>query len=129
MNVTAERLAEVKAVAIAESLTTAQAARTLAVSATTVRRMRERGSLYAFPHERQWRFPTWQFHGHAALPGVEELVAVVPLSMHPAFVRGMMLAPRPGLTDVETWTTPRRFLIDGGDPVRVAAIFETLAAL
>ncbi|MET4583755.1 excisionase family DNA binding protein [Conyzicola nivalis] len=129
MNVTAARLAEVKAVAIAESLTSAQAARTLGVSVSTVRRMREDLKLYAFPYGRQWRYPAWQFRSGAVIPGLEKLVPAITLSMHPAFVRGMMLAPRPRLADGETWTTPRSFLVNGGDPARVASIFEELAAL
>jgi len=129
MNVSTARLAEVKAVAIAESFTTAQTARTLAVSETTVRRMRENRKLYAFPYGRQWRYPAWQFRSGTVIPGLDTLVASIPLSMHPAFVRGMMLAPRPKLADGETWTTPRRFLISGGDPAQVASIFEELAAL
>jgi len=99
MNVSKSRLAEVKAVTIAESFTTSQTAQTLSVSEATVRRMRQNRKLYAFPYRRQWRFPDWQFHDGTPISGLETVVAAIPLSMHPAFVRGMMLAPRPRLGD------------------------------
>jgi len=129
MNVSAEKLAEVKAITVAESFTTLQTARILEVSRTTIQRHRQDGKLYAFPHGRQWLYPAWQFGAGATIPGLEVVIPAIALSMHPAFVRGMMLAPRPRLAEGEVWESPRTFLINGGDPARVAAIFEELAAL
>jgi len=129
MNVSPAKLAEVKAITVAESFTTSQTAAILEVGLETVRRRRQYGKLYAFPYGRQWRFPTWQFEAGSPIPGLEVVVPAITLSMHPAFVRGMMLAPRPRLAEGETWESPRMFLINHGDPTRVATIFEALAAL
>ncbi|GAB2456470.1 hypothetical protein HD599_003244 [Conyzicola lurida] len=123
------KIAEATAITVAESFTTAQTARILGVSEATVRRRRLEQKLYGFPFGRQWRYSVWQFGAGSALPGIETVVKAIPPSMHPAFVRGMMLAPRPRLADSEEWESPRTFLIGGGDPARVAAIFETRASL
>lgn len=129
MNVSAARLAEIRAVTIAESFTTAETAALLGVSESTVRRRRVKRTLYAFPHGWQWLFAAWQFTTAATIPGIVELAPALPPSIHPAFVRGMMLAPRPGLADGAELKSPRQFLIEGGDPAQVIAIFEALEAL
>jgi hypothetical protein len=129
MNASAEKIAEVKATTIAESFTTSQTTRILDVSRTTIQRRRQDGKLYAFPHGRQWLYPAWQFGAGSTIPGLKVVIPAITLSMHPAFVRGMMLAPRPWPAADDAWESPRTFLINGGDPARVAAIFEELAAL
>ena len=129
MNVSADKLAEVKAVSVAESFTTLQTARILDVSRTTIQRRRQDGKLYAFSYGQQWRYPAWQFGAGSTIPGLEVVIPAITRSMHPAFVRGMMLAPRPRLAEHELRESPRTFLINGGNPARVAAIFEELAAI
>jgi hypothetical protein len=127
--VSAARLAEIRAVTIAESLTTTETARLLGVSESTVRRQRVERTLYTFPNEGRWRFAVWQFSTAATIPGIEELAPAIPASMHPAFVRGLMLAPRRQLVDGDELKSPRDFLIEGGDPARIIAILEALDAL
>jgi hypothetical protein len=127
--VSAARLAEIRAVTIAESLTTTETGRLLRLSPSTIRRRRASRSLYAFPHGNQWRFAAWQFSAAATIPGIDELALAIPPTMHPAFVRGLMLAPRRQLVDGDQLISPREFLAGGGDPVRVIAIFEALEAL
>jgi hypothetical protein len=127
--VSAARLAEIRAVTIDESLTTTETAQLLAVSESTVRRWRVKRTLYAFPHARQWRFAAWQFSTATTIPGIAELARAIPPSMHPAFVRGLMLAPRRQLADGDELQSPREFLIGGGDPARVIGIFAALEAL
>jgi hypothetical protein len=127
--VSAARIAEIRAVTIAESLTTTETARLVGLSASTIRRRRANRSLYAFPHGTQWRFAAWQFSTTATIPGIDDLAPAIPPSMHPAFVRGLMLAPRRQLVDGDELKSPRDFLIEGGDPARIIAIFEALDAL
>jgi hypothetical protein len=127
--VSAARIAEIRAVTIAESLTTTETARLLGLSPSTIRRRRASRSLYAFPHGTQWRFAAWQFSTAATIPGIDALAPAIPTTMHPAFVRGLMLAPRRQLADGDQLISPREFLAGGGDPVRVIAIFEALEAL
>jgi hypothetical protein len=127
--VSAARLAEIRAVTIAESFTTAETAQLLSVSESTVRRRRAKRSLYAFPNGTKWRFAAWQFSMAATIPGIGELSPAIPPTMHPAFVRGLMLAPRRQLVDGDELKSPRDFLIEGGDPGRIVALFEALDAL
>jgi excisionase family DNA binding protein len=129
MNVSAVRLAEVRALTIAESFTTTETARLLGVSGSTVTRRRAKRTLYAFRYGTRWRFAAWQVSTAAAIPGINELAPAIPPSMHPAFVRGLMLAPRRQLVDGDELKSPRDFLIEGGDPARIIALFEALDAL
>ena len=122
------RIAEIKAVTIAESLTTAQAARRLTVKESVVRRHRANRRLYAFPLFRQWRYPAWQFEGGDVIPGLESVVPAIPGWVPPAIVRAVMLAPRPPAEGMDA-ESPRDFLIQGGDPVRVVALFEAIRDL
>jgi hypothetical protein len=122
------RIAEIKAVTIAESLTTVQAARRLSVNEPVVRRRRANRRLYAFPLFRQWRYPMWQFGEEGVIPGQEAVVPAIPDCVHPAIVRAVMLAPRP-LVEGMGGESPRDFLIRGGDPARVVALFETIRDL
>lgn len=123
-----ERIAEIKAVTIAESLTTAQVARLLSVKQPVVRRRRGSRRLYAFPLFRQWRYPSWQFDGDSTIPGLESVVAVIPEWVHPATIRAVMLGPRP-LVDGAERESPREFLIRGEDPARVVRVLEAFRDL
>jgi hypothetical protein len=127
--VSATRLAEIRATTIAESFTTNETARLLGVSESTIRRRRAGRTLYAFPHWSRWLFAAWQFSTAATIPGIDELAPAIPPSMHPAFVRGLMLAPRRQLVDGDELKSPRDFLLEGGDPARIIALFEALEAL
>lgn len=122
------RIAEIEAVVIAESLTTAQAARQLGVKDSVVRRRRANRRLYAFPLFRQWRYPSWQFEGGDVVPGLDSVVPAIPEGVPPAIVRAVMLAPRQ-LEDKVRSESPRDFLIRGGDPARIVALFEAIRDL
>ena len=123
------RIAEIKAVTIAESLTTAQTARLLSISESAVRRRRADGRLYSFPLFRHWRYASWQFTDSGLLLGIDDVNRTIPRSVHPAFVRGLMLAPRPGLGPGDRLESPRDFLLRGGDPATVIELFEMIRDL
>jgi len=109
---------------LAESLSTSQASSLLCVNTSTIGRRRKRGMLYGFPHPRGWRYPTWQFAGGATIPGLASLLSTIPSDLSAVSVRALMLAPRPGLADGSKRISPREWLLNGGDPARVAILFD-----
>jgi len=109
---------------LAESLSTSQASSLLCVNTSTVGRRRKSGMLYGFPHPRGWGYPTWQFAGGATIPGLASILSAIPADLSAVSVRALMLAPRPGLADGSKRISPQEWLIDGGDPARVAILFD-----
>ena len=90
------RLAEVAArtqAHAAPELNVAQVATLLGCSGSTVRRWARNGDLYALRREPGLRFPGWQFIGGKRLPGLRSVLAVLPESMHPLSVEGLMTSP------------------------------------
>jgi len=63
---------------VAESLSTAEVARLLGVSAAAVTKRRGKGGLIAFKHKEDWRYPRWQFAGSTVLPGAIAVWKVLP---------------------------------------------------
>ena len=58
------------------SMSTAQAARLLGVSKTTVLRRWRRHQLIAWSHGKSVRFPVWQFTGGKTLNGIEPILRI-----------------------------------------------------
>lgn len=109
-----------------ESLSVAQAAKLLLVDGSRVRhRVRDR-ALYAFKIGGGLRLPTWQFHLHDSLPGLRTLLAVLPADLHPLEVAGFMTSPDTDLTVDDEPTSPREWLLGGGDVRVVGALLEHL---
>lgn len=69
---------QVRAELVADSLSTAELATTLGVSAAAVTKRRERGGLAAFRHRGDWRYPRWQLRSGELLPGVAEVWQSLP---------------------------------------------------
>lgn len=104
-----------------QSLSVEQAATLLLVDGSRVRhRVRDR-ALYAFRIGGALRLPTWQFEQHDAIPGLRAVLAVLPADLHPLEVAGFMTGPDPELTVADEATSPRDWLVGGGN---VAAVVE-----
>jgi hypothetical protein len=52
-----------RAALVADSWSTAEVAKLLAVSSAAVTKRRAKGGLIAFKHKEDWRYPRWQFQG------------------------------------------------------------------
>ncbi len=107
-----------------ESLSVEQAAKLLMVDGSRVRhRVRDR-ALYAFKIGGGLRLPTWQFHRHGSLPGLRTLLAALPADLHPLEVAGFMTGPDTDLTVEDEPTSPRDWLLEGGDVRVIVELLE-----
>lgn len=109
-----------------ESLSVQQAAKLLMIDGSRVRhRVRDR-ALYAFKIGGGLRLPTWQFHRHDSIPGLRAVLAVLPAELHPLEVAGIMTTADADLTVDDEPTSPREWLLGGGDVRAVGALLEHL---
>lgn len=100
------------------SLTTAQAAKHLKVDSSRIRqRLRER-SLYGIEYDGERRLPLFQFKGGKVIPGLAEVLAVLPGQLSPLDVAEWFLSPDPDLEieERDEPVSPRDWLL-GGRPV------------
>lgn len=107
-----------------ESLSAEQAAKLLMVDGSRVRHRVRDQALYAFKIGGGLRLPTWQFHRHDALPGLRTLLAALPADLHPLEVAGFMTSPDADLTVEDEPTSPRDWLLGGGDVRVVVELLE-----
>lgn len=99
----------------------------LNIDNAAVAQLEAKGELCAFRSGSLLRFPTWQLvEGDRAdqrtVPGLTNLVAAIPRSMHPASVLGFMHSPQDDLRVHGHRVTPLRWLKDGGDVQNVVEI-------
>lgn len=117
---------------IETSLTTAQVAALLGVDASRVRqRIRER-SLLGVEYEGEWRLPRFQFERKKALPGLAEVLAVLPPELNPLDVAEWFLAANIDLDAASNTAaaalpvSPRAWLLRGNPPRAVAQLAQHL---
>jgi len=98
------------------SWTTAEVADLLTVDVSRIRqRLRER-SLYGIDYDGERRLPRFQFVRSQVLPGLREVLAVVPEALNPLDVAEWFLAPNPDLERGDAVISPREWLLRG-EPV------------
>jgi hypothetical protein len=98
------------------SLTTSEVADLLKVDASRIRqRLRER-SLYGIEYDGERRLPRLQFERGLVLPGLREVLAVLPEALNPLDVAEWFLAPNPDLELGGVAVSPREWLLRG-EPV------------
>ncbi len=73
-----------------------------------------------------WRLPAWQFAGTGVLPGLEAVLATVAQDQPALVVAAFMTTAQEDLLVDGTPTTPRDWLLAGGDPRRVADLAAML---
>jgi hypothetical protein len=97
------------------SLTTAEAARYLKVDVSRIRqRLRER-SLYGIDYDGERRLPRFQFERKQVLPGLREVISVLPVALNPLDVAEWFLSPNPDLEleKEDAPLSPREWLLRG----------------
>jgi hypothetical protein len=110
------------AIVLADALTREQVARLLGVSAQAVSKRHAAGTLSALARGRELRFPAWQFHEGAALPGLAELLAAYPGGA--LALSTWASTPNPDLDGL----TPAQALARRDGVERVLAAIESISA-
>jgi hypothetical protein len=98
-----------------ESLSAADAAKLLRVDVTRVRqRLRER-SLFGLEYEGTWRLPRFQFERRLVIPGLAQVLQVLPADLFPLDTVDWFLLPEPDLQlDSDAIPlSPRQWLVSG----------------
>ena len=116
------------------SLSTAQAAALLGVDVSRIRQRIHARSLAGFDHDGEWRLPRFQFERKNVLPGLAQVLAVLPHGLSPLDLATWFLAPNIDLeaapssraAGANTPLSPRAWLLDGGPPQVVAQIARHL---
>lgn len=95
------------------SWTTGEVADLLKVDVSRIRqRLRER-SLYGIEYDGERRLPRFQFERGLVLPGLREVLAVLPEAVNPLDVAEWFLAPNPDLELGDKVISPREWLLRG----------------
>ena len=108
------------------ALTVAEAARQLQVDTSRIRHRLGVGRLVGWKDKGSWRLPAWQFAGNGVLPGLEAVLATVAQDQPALVVAAFMTTAQEDLPVDGTPTTPREWLLAGGDPRRVADLAAML---
>lgn len=119
---------------IETSLSTAQAAAMLDVDTSRIRQRIRGRSLLGLEYEGEWRLPRFQFERKKVLPGLAEVLAVLPAELNALDVVTWFLAPNIDLDDADAATadtasmpaSPRAWLLRGQSPQRVAQLAQQL---
>lgn len=104
------------------SYTAAQAATMLGVDVSRIRqRLRPPRSLFGMEHEGVWRLPRFQFERKKVLPGLAEVLAVLPSEINPLDVAAWFVEPNADLESEgePTPPSPRQWLLRGNAPSAV----------
>jgi hypothetical protein len=97
------------------SYSTAQAAKYLKVDASRVRQRLREHSLFGIDYDGEKRLPRFQFERSHVVPGVREVLAVLPQELNPLDVAEWFLSPNPDL-EIEAQEqplSPREWLLKG----------------
>ncbi len=112
---------------LATGRTVDEVAAVLGVDASRVRHRMADGALYGIRIGRRRVLPTWQFDQDRPLPGLREVLASLPASLHPLEVAGFMTTPQPELEVGGQPASPQQWLAGGGSPQAVAELAGGLA--
>lgn len=108
------------------SWTTAEVAELLAVDVSRIRqRLRER-SLYGIEYDGERRLPRFQLERGLVLPGLREVLTVLPEALNPLDVAEWFLTPNPDLELGDAAISPRVWLLRGEPVSRVVALARGL---
>lgn len=108
------------------ALSVAGAAERVGVDASRIRHRLAEGRLAGWKDGGGWRLPVWQFTNDGVLPGLDTVLAAVPADQPPLAVAGFMTTAQQDLRTAGEPTTPRDWLLAGGDPAAVARLVATL---
>jgi hypothetical protein len=108
------------------AFTVADAAATIGIDTSRVRHRLLSRRLSGWKERGGWRLPAWQFTTDGVLPGLETVLAATDADQPALVVAAFMTTPQPDLRLGDAPSTPRQWLLAGGDPVAVAGLASTL---
>jgi hypothetical protein len=108
------------------ALTVAEAARTIGVDNSRVRHRLLARRLTGWKDRGGWRLPAWQFTERGVLPGLEQVLAALPIDQPALVVAAFMTTPQEDLMARSRAISPSEWLLAGGDPQRVARLAAML---
>lgn len=108
------------------AVTVTEAAAVVGVDGSRIRHRLAAGRLSGWKDRGGWRLPTWQFTRSGVLPGLETVLAAVPDDQPALVVAAFMTTPQEDLPLDGGPSTPRQWLLAGGDPRTVARLAGTL---
>jgi hypothetical protein len=113
------------------SLNVDETARKLGVNPHRVRQLLAAYKIYGLRVQGAWKIPVFQLEGDRLLPGLEEVVPVLPKDLHPVGVYRWFMTPSPDLVPggLDQELSPREWLLTGGSPGAVAKIAADLDRL
>jgi hypothetical protein len=104
------------------SLTTSEAADLLKVDVSRIRQRLREGSLYGLDYDGERRLPRFQFERGHVLPGLREVLSVLPAALNPLDVAEWFLVPNPDLELGDVAVSPREWLLRGESVTAVVAL-------
>ena len=129
-----DTVAKTKIAALRETLNTDEVAEILGIDPSRVRHRQGAGLLYSFPVAgNRRRYPSWQFdpEQQEPIPGLKDVIAAIPKTMHHVSVQGFMTSPKDGLRFSDapgegksSWVSPVNWLRQGGDPQSVVGLLR-----
>lgn len=108
------------------ALSVTDSAARIGVDGSRIRHRLMDGMLAGWKNGGAWRLPAWQFTERGVLPGLEVVLPAIPPDQPPLAVATFMSTSQPDLLIENEQSTPRAWLLAGGDPNRVAELAATL---
>ncbi|MGH9068612.1 MAG: helix-turn-helix domain-containing protein, partial [Acidimicrobiales bacterium] len=110
------------AVVVGTALSVREAADLLGVDPSRIRHRLSEGRLVGLRRGSVWRLPAWQFEDGESLPGLDQVALALPTDAPAAMVAAFMTTASPDLDLGGRPSSPREWLLAGGEPKRAAEL-------
>jgi hypothetical protein len=108
------------------ALSVNQAAERVGVDSSRIRHRISERRLIGWKDRGGWRLPAWQFSDTDVLPGLDTVLALMPIDQPALVLANFMTTPQEDLEIGDRPASPREWLLAGGDPQRVAELAGTI---
>lgn len=108
------------------ALSVNQAADRVGVDSSRIRHRISERRLIGWKDRGGWRLPAWQFSDTDVLPGLDAVLALMPVDQPALVLANFMTTPQEDLEIGDRPASPREWLLAGGDPQRVAELAATI---
>ncbi|MCI2421805.1 DNA-binding protein [Saccharopolyspora sp. K220] len=108
------------------ALSVNQAAERVGVDSSRIRHRVSERRLIGWKDRGGWRLPAWQFTETDVLPGLDTVLALMPIDQPALVLANFMTTPQEDLELGDRPASPREWLLAGGDPQRVAELAATI---